>query len=144
MKYQFEKVGQKYSYSCIEELRVDVLETLEYIMDFVNYDGWISIVASNETARKLFDGFLKSEFNGVAITVHEDCTLDEITEGLDNEIVLLNVDSEGKLFAAEYKAYTDECSLVYIDSNLENSLAIAHHYLDTDGVAHVLKFEIEN
>lgn len=122
MRYQKYDLIQNTTFSCLEELKCDVIEYLINPKSQMRGYGTATIILPSELARMLYTKFLQADVNGFKMKLFEEYTDVEVTQILvDNEYVLLSVDNEGQIFFDAGKVY--DCT-----GEEKNDLVYLHEY----------------
>lgn len=143
MKYKFRDIVQDYSYCCLDELRVDVLETMEYIEKECVTDAWVHFIISGDNAKKMYELLVASEYKGVKFHDCPDYTNDIVFVKNKNYVVSINSDSE--VIVEEFDPSRICCfEFVVLDKSIPEFARITKRYANDDDKAdYILRFTIE-
>lgn len=143
MKYKFRDIVQDYSYTCLEELRVDLMETMQYLEKTNHQCAWINIVLSKYNAKSLYDLLLTSEYNGVKFHLHPDFCEDG--EMFDAENIVITINSDGEIIIDGLNtSLTCAYEFLVIDKSISEFEDITKRYTDDmDSSDYILRFTIE-
>ena len=120
MKYQRTDRVQSADFSCLEELKCDIIENLLSIIKNNTDDtlGIIYIIADNKKALELFEKLFKADINGFNFELFND----------EEEIKLHDLKSEKELLIT---VFTDGC--IWIQGiNINDYLDSDFYYIDAD------------
>lgn len=143
MKYKFVDVIQDYSYSCLDELRVDLMETMRYLERTSHKCAWITVVLSRDNAKSLYDLLLTSEYNGVKLHLHPDFYEDD--EMFDAKNIAITINSDSEIIVEELDtSLTCGFEFLAIDKSISEYERITERYTDdVDSSDYILRFIIE-
>lgn len=143
MKYKFAEKVQDYSYCCLDELRVDVLETMEYIEKECVTDAWVHFITSGDNAKKMYELLIASEYKGVKLHDCPDYASDNVFVKNKNYVVSINSDSE--VIVEEFDQSKTCCfEFVVLDKSIPELARITKRYANDDDKAdYILRFTIE-
>ena len=143
MKYKFRDIVQDYSYTCLDELRVDLMETMQYLEKTNHQCAWINIILSKYNAKSLYDLLLTSEYNGVKFHLHPDFYEDG--EMFDAENIVVTINSDSEIIVEELNtSLTCGFSFLVIDKSIPEYEEITERYMgDVDSSDYILRFTIE-
>ena len=143
MKYKFAKKVQDYSYCCLDELRVDVLETMECIEKECATDAWVHFIISGDNAKKMYELLVTSEYKGAKFHDCPDYTNDIVFVKNKNYVVSINSDSE--VIVEEFDPSRTCCfEFVALDKSIPEFARITIRYTNDDDKAdYILRFTIE-
>lgn len=144
MKYKYEPVVQDYEYSCLDELRVDLFETLEAERKARGKFGWITVIMETKRANEFFNMLLNSEFDGVNMYVSEDFSFEETNKALISDIVTITICSDGSIIVDGYNpSLYCGFNFLVIDKSLPNYKEITKRFSSGDDYSqHILRFTI--
>ena len=144
MKYRYEPVVQDYEYSCLDELRVDLFETLEAERRANGKFGWITVIMGTKRANEFLDMLLMSDFNGTPMCVSDDFSIEDMKSAMTADVVALTLCSDGDIIADAYNP-TLYCgfNFVVLDKSLPNYEEITERFSSGDDCSkHILRFTI--
>ena len=106
MVYKIPEIVQEHEFSCIEDLKCDIIENvLSVAADKVCY--FIYIVVEAAIARRLYTALLQADVNGFSFNLFEETTPEEVTKIMTEcKYVTLSVENQGDLFV-ERNFYND-------------------------------------
>ena len=144
MKYKYEPVVQDYEYSCLEELRVDLFETLEAERRANGKFGWITVIMGTKRANEFLDMLLMSDFNGTPMCVSDDYSIDDMESAMTADVVTLTLCSDGDIIADAYDpSLYCGFDFVVLDKSLSNYDEITERFSSGDDYSqHILRFTI--
>ena len=144
MKYKYEPVVQDYEYSCLEELRVDLFETLEAERRASGKFGWITVIMGTKRANEFLDMLLMSDFNGTPMCVSDDYSIDDMESAMTADVVTLTLCSDGDIIADAYDpSLYCGFDFVVLDKSLPNYEEITQRFSSGDDYSqHILRFTI--
>lgn len=120
MVYKEPQYIQKYNFSCVEELKCDIIENLLRLLGD-DYE-YLTIILDSSTARKLYTKFLQSNVNGFCFLLHEDYTNQEVTEMLTEDNTIMSVNNQGEILFDVYKTdlggIGEDNNFVYLSETL--------------------------
>ena len=124
MRYKMCDLIQSTKFSCLDELKCDVIE---YLLSDVSqsYDYSVAtIILPSDLARILYTKFLQADVNGFHFKLFEEYTNVEVTTMLaENDYVLLELDKDGKIFFDRGKVYdctgSEKSEMVYLHESLQ-------------------------
>lgn len=138
MKYQRTDKVQSADFSCLEELKCDIIENLLSMIEKDDSDEvfeFISIIISKNKVSELFNKLKESEVNGFNFEI--DYSIDNINQ----EVCLIYVATDGKIGIEEVFPNTCiEADFFYIDANISS---LWFRKVD-DGCNEILIFDIED
>ena len=144
MKYKYEPVVQDYEYSCLEELRVDLFETLEAEKRASGKFGWITVIMGTKRANEFLDMLLMSDFNGTPMCVSDDYSIEDMESAMTADVVTLTLCSDGDIIADAYDpSLYCGFDFVVLDKSLPNYEEITERFSSGDDYSqHILRFTI--
>ena len=144
MKYKYEPVVQDYEYSCLEELRVDLFETLEAERRANGKFGWITVIMGTKRANEFLDMLLMSDFNGTPMCVSDDYSIEDMKSAMTADVVTLTLCSDGDIIADAYDpSLYCGFDFVVLDKSLPNYEGITERFSSGDDYSqHILRFTI--
>ena len=144
MKYRYEPVVQDYEYSCLDELRVDLFETLEVERRANGKFGWITVIMGTKRANEFLDMLLMSDFNGTPMCVSDDFSIEDMKSAMTADIVALTLCSDGDIIADAYDpSLYCGFNFVVLDKSLPNYEEITERFSSGDDYSqHILRFTI--
>lgn len=144
MKYKYEPVVQDYEYSCLEELRVDLFETLEAERRASGKFGWITVIMGTKRANEFLDMLLMSDFNGTPMCVSDDYSIEDMESAMTADVVTLTLCSDGDIIADAYDpSLYCGFDFVVLDKSLPNYEEITERFSSGDDYSqHILRFTI--
>ena len=144
MKYRYEPVVQDYEYSCLDELRVDLFETLEAERRANGKFGWITVIMGTKRANEFLDMLLMSDFNGTPMCVSDDFSIEDMKSAMTADIVALTLCSDGDIIADAYDpSLYCGFNFVVLDKSLPNYEEITERFSSGDDYSqHILRFTI--
>ena len=119
MKYKIYPKVQNATFSCIEELKVDMVEN---ILRFVTKSPcYIEIITTRERAEQLYTKLLQADINGFCFYLSEDDDNVSVSKCfVENEVVVLAVFNDGEIIIESTKHFnTSEAEFSYIDNELD-------------------------
>lgn len=143
MKYKFTNMVQDYSYSCIDELRVDLMKTMQYLEDKSKRDAWVHIILSKDNARRMYDLLTDSEYKGV--TFHAVPDFYDNDEELNADEVAITINSDSEIIVEKLNTTLTCCfKFLVIDKSIPEFERITERYTeDEDNSDYILRFTIE-
>ena len=142
MKYKFAKKVQDYSYCCLDELRVDLMETMQYLEKTTHQNTYINIILSKNNAKKMYELLKDSEYKKVAFHLAPDYPDDE---ELDADKVVITINSDSEIIIEELNmALLCGYDFLVIDKSIPEYEEITKRYTeDMDSSDYILRFTIE-
>ncbi len=142
MKYKFRDIVQDYSYTCLEELRVDLMETMQYLEKTTHQNTYINIILSKDNAKKMYELLKDSEYKKVAFHLASDYPDDE---ELDADKVVITINSDSEIIIEELNmALLCGYDFLVIDKSIPEYEEITKRYTDDmDSSDYILRFTIE-
>lgn len=143
MKYKFAEKVQDYSYCCLDELRVDVLETMKYIEKECATDAWVHFITSGDNAKKMYELLVASEYKGVKLHDCPDYTNDNVF--VENKNYVISVSSDSEIIVEEFDPSRTCCfEFIALDKSIPEFEGITERYTNDDDKAdYILRFTIE-
>lgn len=144
MKYKYEPVVQDYEYSCLDELRVDLFETLETERKASGKFGCITVIMDTNRANEFLDMLLMSDFNGIPMCVSNDFGIEDMESAMTADVVALTLCSDGDIIADAYDpSLYCGFNFVVLDKSLPNYEEITERFSSGDDYSqHILRFTI--
>ena len=144
MKYKYEPVVQDYEYSCLDELRVDLFETLEAERRASGKFGWVTVIMGTKRANEFLDMLLMSDFNGIPMCVSDDYSIEDMESAMTADVVTLTLCSDGDIIADAYDpSLYCGFDFVVLDKSLPNYEEITQRFSSGDDYSqHILRFTI--
>lgn len=120
MKYRAKPKVQFADFSCLEELKVDVIENLLRFVD--TPCCYISILTNNITAEQLYTKLLKSVVNGFEFRLFDKYTPNDISKCVsNNKIVFLSLFNDGEISIDDTQRFENTAAnFIYIDSTIDS------------------------
>lgn len=142
MKYKFRDIVQDYSYTCLDELRVDLMETMQYLEKTTHQNTYINIILSKDNAKKMYELLKDSEYKGVAFHLNPDFPDDD---ELNADKVVITINSDSEIIVEELNtSLTCGFSFLVIDKSIPEFEDITKRYTeDIDSSNYILRFKIE-
>lgn len=144
MKYRYESVVQDYEYSCLDELRVDLFETLEAERGASGKFGWVTVIMGTKRANEFLDMLLMSDFNGTPMCVSDDYSIEDMKSAMTADVVALTLCSDGDIIADAYDpSLYCGFDFVVLDKSLPNYEEITERFSSGDDYSqHILRFTV--
>lgn len=144
MKYKYEPVVQDYEYSCLDELRVDLFETLEAERRASGKFGWVTVIMGTKRANEFLDMLLMSDFNGTPMCVSDDYSIEDMKSAMTADVVALTLCSDGDIIADAYDpSLYCGFNFVVLDKSLPNYEEITKRFSSGDDYSqHILRFTV--
>lgn len=118
MKYaKYDKV-QSANFTCLEELKTDIIENLLSTPKSDNVFEMIHIVINQNNGLKLFNKLFTSEVNGFNFTLFDEEELQDLSK---EEVVLITVSTDGQIWVEKiYPSINLEAQFFYIDAGIKS------------------------
>lgn len=145
MKFEFAAFIQEYDYSCMDELRVDLIQTMDYLFKQKGKDAWLSIITSSDRAKEIFELLEESVYNGVQFKLFEDYE-ETVEKDLESEVVVITINSDCEIFTEGLNMkLSGVMPFIAVDKALSNYDEIVHRYstVKGDSADYILGFTIE-
>lgn len=145
MKYQRTDRVQEANFTCLEELKCDIIDNLLSMIKNKNTDevfDIINIVINRDKAFELFEKLFKSDVNGFSFELFDiddsEIKLDDLKKEKE---LLISVSTDGKIWieGTSYINYL-EAEFFYIDGNINSKWLINND----DGKNEILIFDLED
>lgn len=119
MKYIRHDNVQLADFSCLDELRVDIIENLLSLPETDEVFNMIDIVINKNDGLKLFNELLKSDVNGFNFNLDGKFKMENFE---NEEVVLVTVTTDGEIWLQKIRPSIDlQSQFFYIDAGI-NSL----------------------
>lgn len=114
MKYKFYDRIQEATFSCLEELKCDIIENL--LLTPEEFRG-ISIILKSDLAENLLSKLLDADINGFSLKLHPDFAENDLS---NEEYIIIDVLNDGYIFVgkADLNTYF-EPDFVYLSDNMD-------------------------
>lgn len=120
MVYKFPDIIQRYNFSCLEELKCDMIENVLRIKEDVEYNC-VNILLHSDLARKLYTMLLGADVNGFQLKLFEEMTNEEVTQIMtQQDYVVISITNQGTVFVEEQ---------IYIEPDFPNDFWYAQEDL---------------
>ena len=118
MKYIRTDRCQSANFSCLEDLKCDIIDNLLSMINSNETLRMINIVTNKDKAFELFGKLLQSEVNGFKFEVDNESSLSVLQ---NEEIIIITVSTDGHLWAEESYPNIDlEAEFFYIDTDINS------------------------
>jgi len=115
MKYIQQDRVQEATFSCLEELKCDIIENL--LLTPEDFRG-IAIILKSDLAEKLLLKLLDADINGFSLRLHPDFAKDDLS---NEENVIIELTNEGFIFVEKANLNTYfETDFVYFDIDVNS------------------------
>jgi len=115
MKYIQQDRFQEATFSCLEELKCDIIENL--LLTPEDFRG-IAIILKSDLAEKLLLKLLDADINGFSLQLHPDFEKDDLS---NEENVIIELTNEGYIFVEKANLNTYfETDFVYFDIDINS------------------------
>lgn len=141
MKYQRTDKVQSANFSCLEELKCDIIENLLSLPEVDEVFDMIFVITDTNTAFELFNSLLESDVNGFNFEIGGELGYKLDFEELRKENqLLITVSTDGKLWIEKiYPEINLFAQFFYIDANISS---LWFRKID-NGENEILIFDIE-
>ncbi len=142
MKYQRTDKVQSADFSCLEELKCDIIENLLSLPEADEVFKTINIIVDKNKAFELFKILFESDVNGFKFEIDEEFDNELNLYNLKNEdTLLITVCDDGKIWIDKANInYYCEAQFFYMDADVKYRWQIK---LD-DGINEILIFDIDD
>ena len=124
MKYKTYPKVENAHFTCVEELKVDMIENiLRFVaMKFIKQPScYIEIITTRETAEQLYTKLLQADVNGFYFHLSEDDNDISVSKCFaDNDVIVLSIFNDGDVIIESDKYFdTSESEFTYIDNKVD-------------------------
>ena len=145
MKFKFVPSVQEYDYSCLDELRIDLIQTMDYLTKEKNRDEWVSFISSSDRAIEFFDLLKESVYNDTQFELCADYEL-FYEEELQSDVVIITINPDSEILVEGLDmSLNGVMPFIMIDKSLSNYSEIVERYStsEDDSADYILGFTIE-
>lgn len=145
MKFEFAASMQEYDYSCMDELRVDLIQTMDYLFKQKGKDAWLSIMTSSDRAKEIFELLEESVYNGVQFKLLEDYE-ETVEDDLESEVVVITINPDCEILTEGLNMkLRGVMPFIAVDKALPNYDEIVERYsvVEDDNADYILGFTIK-
>ena len=145
MKFKFVPSVQEYDYSCLDELRIDLIQTMDYLTKEKNRDEWVSFISSSDRAIEFFDLLKESVYNDTQFELCADYEL-FYEEELQSDVVIITINPDSEILVEGLDmSLNGVMPFIMIDKSLSNYSEIVERYStsEDDSADYILGFKIE-
>lgn len=145
MKFKFVPSLQEYDYSCLDELRIDLIQTMDYLTKEKNRDEWVSFISSSDRAIEFFDLLKESMYNDTQFELRADCE-PFYEEELQSDVVIITINPDSEILVEGLNmSLKGVMSFIMVDKSLSNYPEIVERYStsEDDSADYILGFTIE-
>ena len=115
MKYKMQDKVQETTFSCLEELKCDIIENL--LLTPEDFRG-IAVIIKSDLAEKLLIKLLDADINGFSLRPHPDFESEDLSK---EENVIIELTNEGYIFVEKANLSTYfETDFVYLDIDVNS------------------------
>ena len=145
MKFKFAASMQEYGYSCMDELRVDLIQTMDYLFKQKGKNAWLSIMTSSDRAKEIFELLEESVYNGVQFKLFEDYE-ETVEDDLESEVVVITINPDCEILTEGLNMrLSGVMPFIAVDKALPNYDEIVERYrtVEGDSADYILGFTIK-
>ena len=145
MKFKFVPSVQEYDYSCLDELRIDLIQTMDYLTKEKNRDEWVSFISSSDRAIEFFDLLKESVYNDTQFKLCEDYE-PFYEEDLKSDVVVITINPDSEILVEGLNmSLMGVMPFIAVDKSLSNYSEIVERYStsEDDNADYILGFTIE-
>lgn len=115
MKYKKQETVQDTTFSCLEELKCDIIENLLSTPD--KYRS-LAIIINIDSGEKLIRALFNSDVNGFKFRFHYDFEEEDLSQ---ERLIILELDSDGYIWIEKaHENYFYETDFFYIDADINS------------------------
>ena len=143
MKYERSNRFQRCEFSCLEELKCDMLENLLALRERQNYP-MVTVIVDRVKAKKFLDVLLNADVNGFKTSICEGDTLDDCYRVIDSyDYSIITLDDDGVIYVEKckvgYGGIGEDGVFVYLPAEIEELWSDIFRQRSTENLVYTIQ-----